>query len=208
MPSDPLPPLVIGIQPKTTASFPLRLSHTSSYLGLPSTDHSQDLRTVLVGDAAHTIHPLAGQGLNMGLSDSSSLVKLLSSLSESGADLGSYVSLLPYPRDRYTKNHALLSTCDHLASLYGTQFGPVVWARSTGLEIVNELPAVKNLLMGGAGGAEVKSEGRGGRSSGAWGVAANVLETAGQAKDMLKLGGAMLGSMVKKRASEFVVKGR
>lgn len=144
----------------------------------------------------------------MGLSDSSSLVSLLSSLSESGADLGSYVSLLPYPRDRYTKNHALLSTCDHLNSLYSTQLSPIVWARSTGLEIINELPGVKNLLMGGAGG-EVKKEGRGGGRSGTvWGGVAGVLDTAGKAKEVIGMAGSMLGSMVKRRASEFVVKGR
>ncbi|GAA5886474.1 hypothetical protein JCM16303_001422 [Sporobolomyces ruberrimus] len=207
-PQAPLPPHVVGIQPSTTASFPLRLSHVSSYLGLPSSDHSQDLRTVLVGDAAHTIHPLAGQGLNMGLSDSSSLVKLLTTLSEKGTDLGSYVGLLPYPRERYTKNHALLSTCDHLNSLYSSQLGPVVWARSTGLEVVNELSGVKELLMGGAGGNVEGSKVGGGRSAGAWGVVAGVAEGVGKVTEMVGMVGGLVGGLVKQRAKEFVVKGR
>ncbi|GAA5912582.1 putative N,N-dimethylaniline monooxygenase COQ6 [Sporobolomyces salmoneus] len=193
--SDPLPPLVSSLQPSSVASFPLRLSHTSSYLGLPTS--SLDLRTCLVGDAAHTIHPLAGQGLNMGLSDSSSLVSVLSRLSEEGADLGAYVGLRDYPRRRYTRNHALLSACDHLNSLYGSENRLVVGMRSNGLEVVNELPYVKELLMGSAG-----AETEGGRpGGGGWETVANVMDGVGKVRDMVGMVGGLVGGMVKRRAT-------
>lgn len=74
-----LPPPVQSIAPKSIASFPLKLSHAESYLGD---------RTVLVGDAAHTVHPLAGQGLNMGLADIQCLANVWEKAKSSGGDLG------------------------------------------------------------------------------------------------------------------------
>jgi ubiquinone biosynthesis monooxygenase Coq6 len=96
---DDLPPLVTCVQPSTVASFPLRLSHADSYLGMPA--NGRDLRTALVGDAAHTIHPLAGQGLNMGLGDIQALVKTLEQTVADGGDVGeSLSSPPPSPRAR------------------------------------------------------------------------------------------------------------
>lgn len=83
---DPLPPLVEQVQESSIASFPLRLSHADTYLGLPK--DGKDLRTVLVGDAAHTVNPLAGQGLNMGLGDVQSLVATLEQTIRDGGDVG------------------------------------------------------------------------------------------------------------------------
>lgn len=83
---DDLPPSVARVQEGSVASFPLRLSHVDSYLGQPK--DGRDLRTALVGDAAHTIHPLAGQGLNMGLGDIQSLVQTLEKTVENGGDVG------------------------------------------------------------------------------------------------------------------------
>ncbi|GAA5939893.1 putative N,N-dimethylaniline monooxygenase COQ6 [Sporobolomyces koalae] len=200
-----LPPVVVAVQPNSTASFPLRLSHTSSYLGLPSTDFSQDLRTVLVGDAAHTVHPLAGQGLNMGLADAETLVQVLSNQSRLGGDIGSYVGLLEYPRKRYFKNHTLLSACDHLHSLFKSESKPIVWARSNGFEVLNELDGVKQFLVGNAGGVGGTSRNMG---PGSWGVVANGLETLNQVKSMVGMVGSLAGNLIKKRATEFVVKGR
>ncbi len=80
--AEALPPLVTEVQAGTAASFPLRMSHADSYVG-------DDTRTVLIGDAAHTIHPLAGQGLNMGLADAESLADAISSAVAVGCDIGS-----------------------------------------------------------------------------------------------------------------------
>ncbi|KAG6334103.1 hypothetical protein ID866_4981 [Astraeus odoratus] len=85
-PSDAMaiPPIVTSIQPGTVASFPLRYNHAESYLG-----EGPSSRTVLIGDAAHTIHPLAGQGLNLGLGDVESLLKHITQSVAHGGDIGS-----------------------------------------------------------------------------------------------------------------------
>jgi ubiquinone biosynthesis monooxygenase Coq6 len=86
--AESLPPIVTGIQPKSIAGFPLKYSHAESYIGI-----GQGARTVLVGDAAHTVHPLAGQGLNMGLSDAAALVTCLENAVSTGADIGKLLHL-------------------------------------------------------------------------------------------------------------------
>lgn len=122
-------------------------------------------RTALIGDAAHTIHPLAGQGLNLGLADARSLGTAIVRATEVGGDLGSHISLSSYPKDRYLANQAMLSAVDHLHWLFaipppgdprngliGNMWSQsVVWARSSGFEILNELGGVKRALMGFAG---------------------------------------------------------
>jgi ubiquinone biosynthesis monooxygenase Coq6 len=81
--ADMVPPLVTGVQPMSVASFPLRFSHAEAYVG-----EGIGARTVLLGDAAHTVHPLAGQGLNMGLADAESLSKCIEAALLSGGDIG------------------------------------------------------------------------------------------------------------------------
>ncbi|PWN87575.1 ubiquinone biosynthesis hydrox [Acaromyces ingoldii] len=130
-------------------------------------------RTALVGDAAHTIHPLAGQGLNLGLADARCLSQALERASERGADLGAHASLSAYPRGRYLANQAVLSAVDHLHWLFvvppplsftGEGHGQAgngvvqesvaraaIWARSTGFEVLNELGSVKRAITSFAG---------------------------------------------------------
>lgn len=81
--SELLPPFVTSLQAGTVASFPLRFNHTESYVG-----EGLGSRTVLIGDAAHTVHPLAGQGLNMGLSDAECLAKCIEQAILQGGDVG------------------------------------------------------------------------------------------------------------------------
>jgi len=81
--SESFPPLITSIQPGTVASFPLRYSHADKYIG-------DDGRTVLVGDAAHTVHPLAGQGLNAGLADVQVLAQTIETALLQGGDIGVY----------------------------------------------------------------------------------------------------------------------
>ena len=81
--SESLPPLITSIQPGTVASFPLRYSHADTYVGDVG-------RSVLVGDAAHTTHPLAGQGLNTGLADAQVLAQTIEAALLQGGDIGAY----------------------------------------------------------------------------------------------------------------------
>jgi len=120
------------------------MRHADTYIGE---------RVALIGDAAHTIHPLAGQGLNQGIGDAQSLAKHISYATEVGWDIGSTWALEGYNREQWAKNNAVLGTVDKLHKLYSAGSGPVVWARSLGLDAVERLGFVKGLLMRGAGGS-------------------------------------------------------
>jgi ubiquinone biosynthesis monooxygenase Coq6 len=143
-PDAPLPPVVTGIDPRSVASFPLRLSHADAY-----TAH----RVALVGDAAHTTHPLAGQGLNAGLADARVLADVLADARAVGSDLGSVTALAPYPRQRYLPNHVMLAAVDKLELVFGARNPLINWARGTGLEVLNELGPLKAFFMANAGSA-------------------------------------------------------
>ena len=129
-----LPPQVIQVQERSRASFPLRLRNSEQYV----TD-----RVALVGDAAHAIHPLAGQGLNQGLLDVECLSHLLEKGTREGQDIGSIHLLRQYASERYLRNIMMLSTCDKLHRLFSTDAAPITWMRSVGLNAVNNLDIVK-----------------------------------------------------------------
>lgn len=148
-PVDPesIPQAVVGVQEGTVASFPLKFRHADTYIGE---------RVALIGDAAHTIHPLAGQGLNQGQGDVQSLVKAISYAVSHGQDLGTQMWLEPYNSERYTANHVLMGICDKLHKLYSVDSGPLVPLRSVGLRAVNALSPLKNFFMEQASGTGTK----------------------------------------------------
>ena len=82
--ADLLPPPVVSIQPGTIASFPLKMTHADTYIG----EDERGSRVALLGDAAHTTHPLAGQGLNMGLADAQALADCIHESVLVGGDIG------------------------------------------------------------------------------------------------------------------------
>ncbi|QPG77075.1 hypothetical protein FOA43_004473 [Brettanomyces nanus] len=127
------------IVPKSRGRFPLKLSHADDYV---------DERIALVGDAAHTTHPLAGQGLNMGQADIQSLVKTLETARERGLDYGTKFALEPYFSTRYPANHVMLGVVDKIHKIYSAKFPPLVWARSLGVNVLNNLPLLKDLIVG------------------------------------------------------------
>ncbi len=142
-----IPQAVVGVQEGSVASFPLKLRHADTYIGE---------RVALVGDAAHTIHPLAGQGLNQGQGDVQSLVKAIQYSVTHGQDLGTQMSLEAYNSERYAANHVLLGVCDKLHKLYSVESGPLVPLRSWGLQAVNSLSSVKGFFMEQASGTGAK----------------------------------------------------
>ena len=142
-----LPQAVVGVQEGTVASFPLKLRHADTYIGE---------RVALVGDAAHTIHPLAGQGLNQGQADVQSLVRAIEYAVSHGQDLGTQMWLESYNSERYAANHILMGVCDKLHKLYSVESGPLVPLRSVGLKAVNALGPLKSFFMEQAAGSGAK----------------------------------------------------
>ncbi|EIT79297.1 monooxygenase involved in coenzyme Q (ubiquinone) biosynthesis [Aspergillus oryzae 3.042] len=139
-----VPPMVNGVQEGSVASFPLRFRHASTYISP---------RVALVGDAAHVIHPLAGQGLNLGMGDVASLSKTIEYAVDHGMDIGDILSLEKYTAERWAVNAKIGGVCDMLHKLYNVPgHGPVAWGRSLGLEIIDRLPFVKGFLMKNAEG--------------------------------------------------------
>ncbi|KAI6085402.1 ubiquinone biosynthesis hydrox [Hypoxylon rubiginosum] len=145
--SQAVPQTVVGVQEGTVASFPLKMRHADTYIGE---------RVALVGDAAHTIHPLAGQGLNQGQGDVASLARTIEYAVSHGQDLGARMSLEPYNAERYAANHVLLGVCDKLHKVYSAGSGPLVPLRSLGLRAVNAMGPLKGFFMDQAAGNGIK----------------------------------------------------
>ncbi|KAL9077747.1 MAG: hypothetical protein Q9161_000119 [Pseudevernia consocians] len=140
-----IPQRVASVQKGSIATFPLRLRHASTY----TTN-----RVALIGDAAHTIHPLAGQGLNMGLADSRSLASAIEDAVLHGADIGNEIGCLDkYSGEMWMSNNRMLGAVDKLHWLYSATSGPVVGLRGLGLRTVNALGPVKGWFMRQAGAA-------------------------------------------------------
>ena len=103
-------------------------------------------RIALVGDAAHAIHPLAGQGLNLGLMDAASIGAVLARAKRSQRDLGSRSTLRRFERWRAAHNFAVQNAMDALRWTFG-QTNPLVQiARGTGLHVTNRCGPIKRQL--------------------------------------------------------------
>ncbi|KAH0620515.1 hypothetical protein JD844_021044 [Phrynosoma platyrhinos] len=133
-----LPPSVAKVDPKSRAVFPLGLGHATEYV-----QH----RVALIGDAAHRVHPLAGQGVNMGFGDIACLTHHLSNAAFNGKDLGSLKHLLEYEAERQRYNLSLMAAIDLLKRLYSTSITPFVLLRTWGLQATNAIPPVKEQIM-------------------------------------------------------------
>lgn len=116
------------------ASYPLGLSHAHDYIAP---------RAALVGDAAHGIHPIAGQGLNLGFRDIACLAELVAGADDPGAD----DLLAEYQRRRRPDNMAMAGTTDILNRLFSNGIAPVRMARRMGLRFVDRTAPVKKFFM-------------------------------------------------------------
>ena len=130
------PPVVTGVANR--AAFPLGFGHSVRYTGP---------RTVLIGDSAHRVHPLAGQGVNLGFGDVISLTRELDESLRAGAVLGGEESLCRYETDRQRHNLPTMLGIDALQKLYSSQATPIVLARSLGLLTTNAISPVKKMIM-------------------------------------------------------------
>ncbi len=103
-------------------------------------------RTVIVGNAAHTIHPVAGQGFNLALRDISLLAEILLDAHQSGEDIGSSMLLAAYVARRHDDMMRVYRFTDTLVKIFSTPFPPLAHCRSLGLFMVDLLPVVKHRL--------------------------------------------------------------
>src|SRR5213075_3144772 len=104
-------------------------------------------RLALIGEAAHVIHPIAGQGLNVGIRDVAALAEAIVDARRLGLDIGDDSVLERYQRWRRPDALLLAAVTDGLNRLFSNAIPPVKLLRDVGLAIVNELPPLKRLLM-------------------------------------------------------------
>jgi 2-octaprenylphenol hydroxylase len=119
-------------------SFPLRQRHAKQYFkaGL-----------VLVGDAAHSIHPLAGQGINLGLQDVQVLAEEITRGAKRGLALGDEAILRRYQRRRMADNLTMMAAMDGFKRLFEREELPVRWLRNEGMRLLAKIPGVKNTII-------------------------------------------------------------
>jgi 2-octaprenylphenol hydroxylase len=118
-------------------AFPLRLQHARAYV---------KPRVALIGDAAHVVHPLAGQGVNLGLMDAAALAEVLLDASADGKDIGSLKVLRRYERWRRGENLLMLGMLDGFKRLFGSTLTPVRLLRNLGLNAADAAAPIKNLM--------------------------------------------------------------
>ncbi len=127
---------VIEVGPRAT--FPLVMRHAKQYVqpGL-----------ALVGDAAHTVHPLAGQGLNLGLADAALLAEWVLQDYAHKNERVNYSTLRRYERARKAENATMLAAMDGFKHLFGNDIPLLKWLRHRGLNLTNRLDFVKSLIL-------------------------------------------------------------
>ncbi len=104
-------------------------------------------RLALVGDAAHAIHPIAGQGFNLGIRDAAVLAEVLADMARLGLDPGAGAVLAAYARRRRVDTWMLVAMTHGLNRLFAMRSPPVALARGLGLALVGSMTPVKRLLM-------------------------------------------------------------
>ncbi len=121
-------------------------------LGLSLAERFVDDRLALVGDAAHGIHPLAGQGLNLGLRDVAALAEVVAAAHRRGQDIGAPDVLADYQRWRRFDATLLAAATDGLNRLFSNDNPLLRLGRDLGLGLVNRLPALRRGLIREAAG--------------------------------------------------------
>jgi 2-octaprenyl-6-methoxyphenol hydroxylase len=123
-------------------SYPLSLQITERYVSG---------RLALIGDSAHVIHPLAGQGLNMGLRDAAALHEIAFQARAAGLDIGG-AELAEYERVRASDNQRLAGTTDALNQIFRASAPPARHARRLGMAALDRLPALQQFFISEAAG--------------------------------------------------------
>ena len=126
-------------------SFPLRLQLAREFVGP---------RLAVIGDAAHVIHPLAGQGLNLGFKDAAALAEVLVDAMRLGLDQGAPDVLARYQQWRRFDTALMAAVTDNLNRLFSNDVAPVRAIRDVGLGLVDRMTPIKDALIARAAGLE------------------------------------------------------
>ncbi len=120
------------------ASFPLKRQHAQQYI---------KAGVALVGDAAHMINPLAGQGVNIGLLDAAALAEVLVEANEKGEDIADVTVLKRYEKMRRNENLRMMTVMDAFYRVFSNKIGPIKFFRNFGLGLAERISPVKNKVM-------------------------------------------------------------
>lgn len=120
------------------AGWPLGLQHVHSYIGP---------RMALVAEAAHAMHPIAGQGLNMGLRDIAEIADLFVAAKDAGEDLGAAKLLKAYQQRRHFDNMAMMAATDTLTKLFSNRLPVLGSLRKLGVSLVQACPPARRFFM-------------------------------------------------------------
>ncbi|GLU08728.1 hypothetical protein SLE2022_256230 [Rubroshorea leprosula] len=125
--------------------FPLSLMHANNYAAR---------RVVLIGDAAHTVHPLAGQGVNMGFGDASALSRIIAEGVAVGTDIGEVSLLKKYESDRKAANVMMMAVLDGFQKAYSIDFGPLNILRAAAFHGAHYISPLKKSIISFASGEQ------------------------------------------------------
>ncbi|KAK7828535.1 ubiquinone biosynthesis monooxygenase coq6, partial [Quercus suber] len=139
-----VPPKVIKLASERMV-FPLSLRHASDYVSK---------HVVLIGDAAHTVHPLAGQGVNMGFGDAFALSRVIAEGIAVGSDIGEVTMLKKYEAERKPANIMMMGILDGFQKAYSVDFGPLNILRAAALHGAHFISPLKRSIISYASGEQ------------------------------------------------------
>ena len=119
------------------AAFPLRLQYANRYV---------DQFFALIGDAAHAMHPLAGQGANAGLLDAAAIAELVLQAKQQGRSFSSQRVLRQYERWRKGDNLLMMGSMDLIKRMFGMSLQPLIYLRSKGMNQINNTAVIRNFM--------------------------------------------------------------
>lgn len=139
-----IPPKVLKLASERMV-FPLSLRHANDYVSK---------HVALIGDAAHTVHPLAGQGVNLGFGDAFALSRVIGEAIAVGMDIGEVSLLKKYEAERKPANIAMMAILDGFQKAYSVDFGPLNILRAAGLHAANYISPLKRSIISYASGEQ------------------------------------------------------